>query len=191
MKNIVMLFALFAAASATEVRAAAARPAASFHAVSVNLSNVGRQGAGSLEIEVERWSTDEEFTKLRDALVEKGSDALLSAMQKVRPRVGYIRNSAGGIGWNLYYARKEALPSGGYRVIFATDRPMTFWEASNRPRSLDYDFLVAEMLIGKDGVGQGKLIPMARVSFDDKKNALEIEGFASEPVRLTRVTENH
>ena len=44
------------------------------------------------------------------------------------------------------------------------------------------------MRIGADGTGWGKLIPMARVTFDEKRRVLEIEGYASQPVRLTRVT---
>ena len=147
-------------------------------------------GLDSLEITVERWTTDEEFAVLRDALLEKGSDALMDALQKTRPRAGYIRSSSGGLGWHLQYARKEPLPGGGYRVIIATDRPMGFWERANNPRSADYDFLIAELRVAADGKGRGKLLPMARVSFDDRSRELEIEGYASEPVRLTQVTEN-
>lgn len=169
--------------------AAATTPVASYHAVAVNMSDVGTRGVDSLEITVERWTTDEEFAVLRDALLEKGSDALLSALQKTRPRVGYIRRADGGLGWHLYYARKEALPEGGYRVVIATDRPMSFWERTNNPRSADYELLIAEMRVDKDGKGQGQLMPMARVSFDDKSNELEIEGYASQPVRLTQVTQ--
>jgi hypothetical protein len=139
---------------------------------------------------VERWTTDAEFAVLRDALLEKGSDALMEALQKTRPRVGYIRRSSGGLGWHLYFAHQEALAGGGYRVVIATDRPMTFGERANDPRSADYDFLIAELRVGKDGKGQGRLMPMARIAFDDRSRELEIEGYASEPVRLTQVTEN-
>src|SRR5262245_16912090 len=66
-----------------------------FHATAVNLSNVGRQGMFTIEIGIERWSTDEEFARLKDTLVEKGSDQLLSQLQKIKPRAGYIRRGTG------------------------------------------------------------------------------------------------
>jgi hypothetical protein len=169
--------------------AGAAEPVARYHAVAVNMSDVGRRGMDTLDISVERWTTDAEFAALKDALVEKGSDALLAALQKTR-RAGYIRQSSGGLGWHLQFARKEPLPGGGYRVVIATDRPLGFWERMNNPRSADYEFLIAEMRVDANGQGQGKLMPMARVTFDERSNELEIEGYATEPVRLTRVTEN-
>jgi hypothetical protein len=179
----------FVCAGTLAPAASAAQPVATYHAVAVNMSDVGRRGMDTLDIAVERWTTDEEFAVLKDALVEKGSDALLSALQKT-PRAGYIRPSNGGLGWRLQFARREPLPSGGYRVVIATDRPLGFFERRNNPRSADYEFLIAEMRVDAHGKGQGKLMPMARITFDDRNNELEIEGYATEPVRLTRVTEN-
>ena len=179
----------FVCAGTLAASAHAAAPLARYHAVAVNMSDVGRRGMDTLDITVERWTTDAEFAALRDALVEKGSDALLDTLQKTR-RAGYIRQSSGGLGWRLQFARKEPLPGGGYRVVIATDRPLGFWERRNNPRSADYEFLIAEMRVDKDGKGQGKLMPMARVHFDDRSHELEIEGYATEPIRLTRVTEN-
>jgi hypothetical protein len=175
--------------------AAAATPAlaqdtpVTFHATAVNLSNVGRQGMTTLDITIERWNTDEEFTKLKDATLEKGSGALLKELQKIRPRAGYVRRSTGGVGWDIQYARKTDLPSGSSRVIFATDRPMSFAEAASRPRSADYEFLLGEIRIGPDGKGEGKLVPMAKIAYDESSRTLQIEDYASEPVRLTKVIE--
>ena len=163
---------------------------ARYDVVAVNMSNVGRRGLDTLDITVERWTTDAEFARLRDALFEKGSDSLTDALQKTRPRVGYIRSTSGGLGWNLYFARQEPLPGGGQRVVIATDRPMSFRERANNARSADYDLLIAEIRVDKNGQGQGRLMPMARLNFDDRSRELEIEGYASEPVRLTRVTAN-
>jgi hypothetical protein len=176
--------------ASTASLAAAGEPVASFHAVAVNMSNVGRTGADSLDIVIERWTTDAEFAKLSDALLEKGSPSLMSTLQRIKPRVGYIRRSAGGLGWNIQFARKEELPSGGYKVVVATDRPMGFWERANNPRSAQYEFLVAEMRVAADGKGQGQLLPMAKVDFDESSRTLEIEGYATQPIRLTRVTAN-
>ena len=48
----------------------------------VNMSNVGRAHSGTIDITVERWTTDEERNALKGVLVEKGGgDALISALR--------------------------------------------------------------------------------------------------------------
>jgi hypothetical protein len=158
-----------------------------FSALLVNMSNVGRTGATPVTIKIERWSSDEERDRLHNALIEKGSDALLDAMQKIKPRVGYI-SSTGSLGWNIQFAQRQDMPSGGYRVVFATDRPMTFREATNNARSADYQFLLGEIRIRADGKGEGKLVPRAKISWNDGARTIEIENYANEPVRLNAVT---
>ena len=109
-----------------------------------------------------------------------------SALQDTK-KVGFIRRTGGGLGWNIQYARKEPLPDGGYRLIFATDRPMSFAERVSQPRSADYEFMVAELRMGKDGKGEGKLVPAAKVTFNKDENVIEIENYANEPVQLTKI----
>jgi hypothetical protein len=160
----------------------------SLTAVAVNMSNVGRQGAQTLQITIERWTAPEELAKLREALVEKGSESLIRALQDVEPRAGYLRSATGGLGWDIGYAAQSELPGGGRRIVIATDRPMSFAERASQPRSAEYEFLVAEMHIGPDGKGQGKLVPMAKVTYNDVRRMIEIENYATEPVRLTQIT---
>jgi hypothetical protein len=175
--------------------AALAAPAAeeglpvTFSALLVNMTNVGRTGATPVEISIERWSSDEERDRLHNALIEKGSDALLKAMQKTKPRAGFIR-ATGSLGWNIQFAQREQLPSGGERVVFATDRPMTFREVANNARSAEYQFLLGELRIGADGKGEGKLVPRAKITWNDGARTIEVENYANEPVRLNAVTES-
>jgi hypothetical protein len=168
---------------------AARETAVTYHAVAVNLSNVGRAGVRPLDINVERWTTDEEFARLRDALVEKGPDGLMKELQKVKPRAGFLRSSTGGLGWDIRFAQRVDLPGGGHRVVFATDRPMSFAERSARPRSADYEFLLGEIRIRANGEGEGKLVPIAKITYNEESRTIEIENYATEPVRLTKVTE--
>ena len=155
-------------------------------ALAVNMSNVGGRGAESVDIVIERWSGEDEHARLRDALLEKGPDGLMDALQDNK-RAGYIRPGNGGLGWDVHYARRIPLPGGGYRVVFATDRPMSFQELWRQPRSADYDFMVGELRVGPDGKGEGKVVPRAKIDFDKEKGVIEIENYASEPVRLTSV----
>ena len=101
--------------------------------------------------------------------------------------MGYIRTTT-SLGWDIQYARETALPEGGERIVFLTDRPISFREASQRPRSFDYDFILGEIHLDREGVGVGKLATMAKISYDKKKKTIEIENYGIEPVQLTKVT---
>lgn len=181
-----LLCALLVGAGTVGSRASAADKAIlRLRAFAVNLSGPGRARAGTLDIVIERWSTDEEREKLRGLLIEKGSDALLKALQAVKPRTGYIRTSR-SLGWDIQFAREQPIGD-GRRIIIATDRPMSFWELRARPRSTDYDFTLAEIRLTKDGKGEGKLASAAKISWNQETRTVEIENYGIEPVRLTQV----
>lgn len=180
--------ALTAPAPARDTREAEAKDAVRFQAFAVDRNAPGGTATGPIEIVVERWTSEAERTKLRQAL-ENGSDELLSALQDTK-EAGYIRSATGGLGWRLQYARRHPLPDGGSRVVIATDRPMSFDERWTHPRSADYEFMVAELRMGRDGEGEGKLVPAARITFDKGENAIEIENYDNEPVQLTKVVEH-
>jgi hypothetical protein len=174
--------------SSVSVEAQSRRPIERLLATSVNMSNIGRANPGRFEIVIERWSSERERDELIVTLKEKGSDALLDKLQKL-PRVGYIRDANGrSVGWDLHFARERNLDDGGRQIVLATDRPISTFEAFNRPRSIDYDFTLADIRFDGDGRGVGKLAVAARISTNDKTGAIEIEDFSSEPVRLTDVT---
>ena len=40
---------------------------------------------------------------------------------------------------------------------------------------------------GPDGKGEGKLVPAAKIDYDQESKTLEIENYNTEPVRLTEV----
>jgi hypothetical protein len=165
--------------------AAAAEPVLRLRAFAVNMSGVGRTSAQTLDIVIDRWSTDAERKTLFDTLKEK-PDNLLDVLQKIKPRAGYIR-TATSLGWDIEFARKYRLPGGGERIIFATDRPMSFYELLNNTRSSDYEFMFGEIHLAADGTGEGKLSTAAKIRWIDYDKALEIEDYATEPVRLSQV----
>ena len=188
--GLAALAALQLSSSAITVEAQSVKRAAKERllATSVNMSNIGTANAGRIEIVIERWSSDRERDELIATLKDKGSDALLRKLQDM-PRVGYIRDANGGsIGWDLHFARERKLEDGGRQIILATDRPISAWEAFNRPRSSDYDFTLADIRFDGDGKGVGKLAVAAKITTNPKTGVIEIENFASEPVRPTEVT---
>jgi hypothetical protein len=156
-----------------------------FTAFAVNMGSPGRGGADTVEIVVERWSTDKERDKLMKALVEKGPEKLLDTLQDL-PRVGYFR-TPNSIGYDLHYARKTPLPEGGERIVLLTDRYIGFWEAANRPRTIDYPFTLIELHINRDGEGEGKMSLATKIQFDKEANTIELENYQTQPVLLKSV----
>jgi hypothetical protein len=153
-----------------------------FTATAVNLN---RGAAGTLEIVVNRWSTDAERSKLVTVLLEQGENKLLDALRSAR-KVGYIR-SPSSIGWDLHYASKRPLPDGGEQVVIATDRPIGFREAVNQPRSIDYPFTVIEMHLNADGEGSGTMSVATKIVADKETRTIQLENFSTSPVLLTSV----
>ena len=154
-------------------------------AFAVDMNNGAR--TGTIDIVIERWSTPEESSNLKAVFLERGDDKLLAALQKVKPRCGYVRTST-SLGWDIYFARETPLPDGGRKFVLASDRPVGMWEARNAGRSMDYQFSLAEIRLPKEGKGQGKAIPYAQLTFNKETSTLEIENYQREPVRLNQVT---
>jgi hypothetical protein len=154
-------------------------------AVNMDASAGARPGASTVEIVVERWSTDAERDRLLAALVEKGPEKLLDTLQSL-PRAGYIR-TPNSIGYDLHYARKEPLDEGGERIVIATDRYISFWEARNRPRTIDYPFTVIELRLNRDGVGEGKMSLATKITLNKEKKQVELENYGTQPVLLQNV----
>lgn len=155
-------------------------------AVAVSLGEISRpSGTTPITIRIDRWSTDQDRDRLKDAVVEKGDGALLKALQDTKP-VGNISTS-GSVGWDIHYAHQVMIPGGGRRIVFATDRPMSFAERTSGARSRDYEYLVGEIRVGADGKGEGKLVPRANVVYDSENRTLTIENYDTRPVSLANV----
>ena len=160
-------------------------------AFAVNMSNIGSGGNAVVEISINRWTTPEERQQLISAMLDKGSNALLSALQKT-PSHGRFRipGLVGPdphqlrLGYDLHYAWQVPLDEGGRRIVIATDRYIGVQEARNQPRTMDYPFTLFEIRVNKAGEGEGRMAVATMISFDKKKNTIELENYSSEPVRL-------
>jgi hypothetical protein len=152
---------------------------------SASAIDVNTGWTGRIDISINRWSTPAERSALVTTLFEKGTDALLSKLQDMKP-VGRIR-TPGSIGYDLRYAQQRKLPDGDREIVVATDRPMRFSEITNRPRSADYPFTWAQLRIRPDGTGRGQLAVAARITGDADDRSIEVEDFALQPVRLENV----
>lgn len=172
-------------------------PVLSLHAFAINFTGVGTGGSGELDIIIERWSTDQERDEMQSVLAEKGAGALLQALQQVKPRAGYVRikprmgSSPGSASpnWEIQFARSAELPDGGRRVVMATGRPRTAAERTKHNRSEEYEFLLVEIRLDKDGKGEGKTADGTKVTFNEKTGSPEVDQYATQPVQLIKVEE--
>jgi hypothetical protein len=152
-----------------------------FSAAAIVNNNLGA-GAGRVIMRVNRWSTEAERGLLTKALM-KSPGELLDALQDQKS-VGTIR-TPDSLGYDLRYAHQEPGEDGGRRIVLATDRPISFWEARNQPRTIDYPFTVIQMNINRDGEGTGTLSFATKIQ--PRGNTIELENFASAPVMLTKI----
>jgi hypothetical protein len=154
-------------------------------AFAVDLSGT-RPGANTatVEISINRWSTDGERNRLVKTLLDKGPEALLEALRK-NPPVGRIR-TPDSLGYDLRYAHQIPGADGGRRIILLTDRPIGYWEAVNQPRSIDYPFTLIEVRLNNEGTGEGKMSVATKITTVGN-DTIALEDYAQQPVRLQSV----
>jgi hypothetical protein len=163
-------------------------------AFAVNMSNIGTGANAQVQIYVDRWSTEAERELLLTSMVQKGPRELLKALQEQTVKGRFQIPSLSGpdphnlrLGLQLRYAWQAPLPEGGRRIVLAADRYIGMAEAQQQPRSIDYPFTLFEVRVNKDGEGEGKLAYATKIRFDKDNKVMEIENYASEPVRLNNV----
>ena len=147
--------------------------------------------AGVTEIVIERWTTDAERKSLLEFVEtakygEGGQRKLLNALQKIKPRTGFIR-TPNSIGWDLRYAVENTLDDGTRQLVIATDKPVSFAAAAGGSRIMDYPFTIIEMRMKPNEKGEGKMLVATSITV--KNGRLELENYGQEPVRLTEITE--
>jgi hypothetical protein len=198
MLRLVPVVALAAAAALIDApaRAQSSGDRLHFTTFAVNLSNIATGANMLLEIDVNSWSTEAQRAELVKVATDAADnqDKLLRALQK-QPKRGRMWAPQwqgrdlwnARIGWDIRYAHQTPTDEGGRRVVLVTDRYVGFWEARNQPRSIDYPFTLIQIEVDRHGRGQGKMSVATRISFDQEKQVLELENYASEPVRLQDV----
>lgn len=156
-----------------------------YSATAINMDPTVRLTATTVDLVVSRWSTDAERERLLSALVESGQDKLLKALQGM-PKVGSFK-TPDSLSYDLHYARRMPGDDGGERVVLVTDRYISFWEAANRARTIDYPFMVIELRLNAGGQGEGKITVATKIASDPKTKQIVLENYGSQPVRLTNV----
>ncbi len=144
----------------------------------------------TLQINITRWSTEEEVDDLQAVLVEKGHEGLVEALKKQK-ETGWVR-ARGMEGLTnfpretLRYAR-QFVDGDKRRIVLALDRPIEMAEAVYRPRWNRYDMTLLVMDVDSEGKGLGQLAMAVRLSVDVENDRLVVETFGTEPVRLNSI----
>ena len=161
----------------------------------LNMSNTATGANQTIRINIDRWSTPAQRQHLITTFLEKKQDGLLKELEK-QPELGRFNfpgylgpdpNNTMRLGTDIRYARNFAGEDGGRRIVIITPRIIGFREEVNNPRTTDYPFSVFEMRFDGAGNGQGKLAYGTKITFDKKKNNVEIENYGTEPVRLNNL----
>ena len=141
--------------------------------------------ATRVDITINRWSTADEHQRLMHVLNEKGPEALLETLREMKP-VGTI-NTPGDLAYDLHYAHQAPLGDGERRIFLATDRPITYWQAVNQPRIVNYPFTFIELRVNGRGEGEGKLALATRIDKSDDGKMIELVSYRAQPINLNEV----
>lgn len=184
-RNLVVAAALLTFAATIHAQSGMSLPA-HFTAVALSTGDaVSRPVADQVQIDITRWSSAAETERLMTVLREKGADKMLDDLRELHA-VGTIR-TPGSLAYDLHYAHAEPGEDGGTRITLATDRPISMWEAVNRPRTIDYPFTFIELHIDKNGDGEGKLALATKISLSRDGKTIELENYQTQPIMLNDV----
>jgi hypothetical protein len=151
------------------------------------MRGVAAGATASVDIHIQRYTSDAETQRFAQQLIEGGSDSLHNALEKA-DSIGKVRLTRRVGFFDLKLIRSRQTES-GRRIIGVCDRPIQFLEAYGGGRSLDYSFgiVIIDLKTNKKGKeeGVGQLIYAAKVKLDGR--TVDVETFGIEPARLQGV----
>ncbi len=157
-----------------------------FTALAVSLGGPRTEGgATQIEMTINQWSTPEQTKRLMGVMKDKGAEALLDTLREMKP-VGTI-STPGNLAYDLHYAHQEPAADGGRRIFLATDRPITYWQAVNQPRVVNYPFTFIELRMNGKGEGEGKLALATKINVSDEGKTIELVSYRTQPIQLNQV----
>jgi len=126
-----------------------------------------------ITVQIYEFSTPEDRQVLIQAFDKGKNQGLVNALSKMRA-VGHIAIT-GTLGFDLSYIRMIPTPT-GRKIVFATNRPITFAEAWTDSQSQSYNLTGGEFEINDSDKSKntGVLYPLAQLAID-KQGQLQIE----------------
>jgi hypothetical protein len=164
--------------------AAAGSPAETFTATAT-VKTAGTAGATApVTVTVDRTMSQAEADKLLAAFKSGGAEGLRKALKGVKP-TGSIKLGAGPATPTRLAVERQT--DKGRLITMVSDTPILHLGAGlpNAKPKAGYDFAVLDLELGS-GAGSGVLTPAAKVTV--KGGAFVVEGYSTEPLKLTAVT---
>jgi hypothetical protein len=145
-------------------------------------------GASMAEINIYRWSTDEERGELLEAIKKATADPRTNSREiakalRGQKKAGYAF-MAGKQGYPLRYARSFDMGGGKRQIILATDRPVSFQEVYQQTQLGDFDVTLVVLNLDENGKGEGLLSLGTEVKWNDQAGKIEITNVTSQPIKL-------
>jgi hypothetical protein len=160
-------------------------PVARYTANAINLGAETGPAATLVEIEVDRWSTNDEQDQLAGPLAtNRQSDA--SAILRHFPRLGSVR-ALDLAGEPIYFARRRVQPDRSERVFLILSRPLRAFERSMQPNMSAFPFSVVELNVDASGKGTGTLTLAATLAGAPERAITAVPDRLLLPVTLTKV----
>lgn len=185
---VTLLFILAALVNSTATSAQSSEPVpgvpAQYAATAIGQAGVTAGKSFVLTVYLEALTSDGEIQELMGILKAKKQDGVVSAMENMKDK-GRVA-PVGTVGTGMRVVRMRPNSRGGYHIVLATNRPISFPELYNGTRSRDYPIGIVVLDVDKDGKGGGLFAPACKIKFN-KKNELEIEHYSQKPFRLTNV----
>ena len=150
--------------------------------VAIPASAPGQPTTAPVSIYIYGYSTDQEVQRLSKTLADKGPDALREALFDLEK--GWIR-IGNSLGYPIAVARSKPTDK-GRRIILVADRPIDFLESWRGERSLDYPFAYFDLRLGKNGKGDGDMIPAAKIRISG--SSIDVENYSFQPAKLLGVS---
>lgn len=144
-------------------------------------------GASMAEINIYRWSTDEERAELLQAIKDATNDnrqaRKVAQALRGQKKAGYAF-MAGKQGYPLRYARSFDMGGGKRQIILATDRPVSFQEAYSQSQLGDFDVSLVILNVDENGKGDGILSMGTELTWNDAEGKIEMTNVTSQPIKL-------
>lgn len=139
----------------------------------------------TVDITIDRWSTDDERQALIKTFHQGGIAALQDALEGA-DTVGTLR-TPDGTSWDLHYAVQTRLGDDGRRIFLATDSPVQLWRVYDNAESTDSLFSFLEIRLDDERGGEGRLARASDVELSADGRLLQLDDYAVQPIPLQNV----
>jgi hypothetical protein len=137
-----------------------------------------------LEIGIEEYTPDSIMNDLGAILGDgNNQEALLDKFEKMK-RSGWVAlPSRTGVDVKVIREKKTA---NGREITLLSDRPISFWEATNSPVSESYRYGLMKFTVNDKGQGSGKIFPIVQVK-SISANDITVKDYGVIPLEVPNV----